>query len=287
MLFANALLSLSIVEWDQRPSRKNEFYASIVDRCINRIKSRTCTNGFTENLEIKYGAFYNGWLNYIRKEYMGSDLFQYSQYQDSIFQNYKKTSAQLAYLVKDSIFLIDSYRDAAWPGDNLVCIASLGEEYQELKREWLNSVFQLSETGANLIHHFDSRPAEARGSSLALMQYFISQIDTSMLSPFVASYDASFKEDLFGMQMVREHRVGGKEDYDSGPIINGYGAVATIVNIKGQAAIKNKKAFSSWRRLNAVTAPINMFSKKYYIFQQEVMFDLFMLWNAIEIQKNN
>jgi len=35
--------------------------------------------------------------------------------------------------------------------------------------------------------------------------------------------------------------------------------------------------------LNLLGLPINLFGKKYYLLQQEPMFDIFMLWNAVGI----
>ena len=72
-------------------------------------------------------------------------------------------------------------------------------------------------------------------------------------------------------------------DADSGPVIFGYGASATIMNIKTQASLKDSKSKITWAAMNTIALPINIFKKKYYILKQEPMLDLFMLWGSTEL----
>lgn len=73
------------------------------------------------------------------------------------------------------------------------------------------------------------------------------------------------------------------EDVDSGPIVFGYGASATIMNIKAQAVLGVPKAKNTWALINLIGIPINMGYKKFYIFKQEPMLDLFMLWGSVSL----
>lgn len=87
-----------------------------------------------------------------------------------------------------------------------------------------------------------------------------------------------------GLQLVKENENGSNDsDYDSGPVIFGYGAAATIMNIKTQASLGDKNSTITWAFFNLISLPVNIFQSKYYLFQQEPMFDLFMLWSAVEM----
>jgi hypothetical protein len=72
-------------------------------------------------------------------------------------------------------------------------------------------------------------------------------------------------------------------DVDSGPVVMGYGASATIMNIKAQACIGNTKSRISWAAINLIAVPINIFNKKFYLMKKEPMLDLFMLWGCTEL----
>ena len=72
-------------------------------------------------------------------------------------------------------------------------------------------------------------------------------------------------------------------DVDSGPVVLGYGASATIMNIKAQASLKSSKAKRTWAAMNIIGLPVNIFNRKFYIFKKEPMLDLFMLWGSVEL----
>ena len=72
-------------------------------------------------------------------------------------------------------------------------------------------------------------------------------------------------------------------DVDSGPVVFGYGASATVMNIKTQASRGNPKAKSTFAAMNLLGLPIHLFNKKYYLLKKEPMYDLFMLWGLVEL----
>jgi hypothetical protein len=55
------------------------------------------------------------------------------------------------------------------------------------------------------------------------------------------------------------------------------------MNMKTQASLGNQNSKITWAFFNALSFPLNILQSKYYIFQQEPMFDLFMLWAAVEM----
>jgi len=70
---------------------------------------------------------------------------------------------------------------------------------------------------------------------------------------------------------------------DSGPVVFGYGSSATIMNIKTQASLSNRKSKITWAVMNTIAIPINIFKKKFYLLKKEPMLDLFMLWGSTEL----
>lgn len=96
----------------------------------------------------------------------------------------------------------------------------------------------------------------------------------------------NYIDKYLGIQFVKEHfdKIGNGEDIDSGPIVFGYGSVATIVNTKYQASRQNRKSQNTWAMLNSIGIPINLFGNKYYLFKQQLMYDIFMLWTSVEIE---
>lgn len=55
------------------------------------------------------------------------------------------------------------------------------------------------------------------------------------------------------------------------------------MNIKTQASLDQPGARMTWSWMNVIGVPVNLFGEKYYIFKQEPMLDLFMLWSAVEL----
>ena len=105
----------------------------------------------------------------------------------------------------------------------------------------------------------------------------------------IEEYNNSFKntfiDDYFGIQLVKENEDGSNSmDVDSGPVLFGYGASGTIMNIKTQASINNGESKRTWAAMNSISFPINIFGKKYYLLKKEPMFDIFMLWGSVELK---
>lgn len=97
-------------------------------------------------------------------------------------------------------------------------------------------------------------------------------------------FKKTFVSSFFGVQLVKENEDGSnKMDVDSGPVLFGYGASATIMNIKTQASFGSSKAKITWAVMNMISLPFNFFDSKFYLLKQEPMFDLFMLWGCVEL----
>lgn len=280
-VFSNALLALSIIEHCNKTDNVSSEYSKTVDKCIQRILSENSLKNFHSHINPPYGMFYNGWVNHVLVSYTKSSLFHFSEIQKEILASSQTIESRLIAAQKDGIKLLDSYAGSHWPADNLIGIVSFQDS--SLKHLWLEKIFSQSAHPTKLIHHAGDNPSIIRGSSSALMTYCLGKIPYPNLIQYNDTYKETFVDQYFGIQLVKENENGFNDsDYDSGPVIYGYGAAATIMNMKTQASLGNKNSEITWAFFNTISFPINLIQSKYYLFQQEPMFDLFMLWTAVE-----
>jgi hypothetical protein len=276
-IFSNVIFALSLIEYSKF---NKKITASKIENVFLRTLSDKVRSNFHENLPLKFGAFYNGWLNYTLKKYLESNIFSKSTRKDYFYDLYSEFSERIKMVQKDSIQPLETYPGSFWPADNLVCIASLNQKNHNLQLKWLDKIKNYSKD--SLIHHYNSEIHNIRGSSQAMINFFLEEIDTSYFKLSYMQYSERFKERLFGISFVKEFESGkGTEDIDSGPILFGFGSVATIMNNILEGKINNSDSNFTFGFLNTIGLPINIFGKKYYLFKKQQMFDIFMLWNSI------
>ena len=281
-LFSNAILALSTIEFCDNIGQFNKKYSTIVDNCISRIQSEQTIQIFNPNLNPKFGMFYNGWSNLVYSKYKESELFKYSKLQSNVTEASKEIEQRLYKIQKDSVRILDSYIGANWPADNLIGISSINNE--SLKENWIKKVFKNSKHKSGLINHVGSNESEIRGSSNAMITYCLGKSKYQNIKRYNELFQSIFIDEYFGIQLVKENENGSNSmDMDSGPVVFGYGASATIMNVKTQASLGNSKSRLTWAVLNTIALPINIFKKKYYIMKKEPILDLFMLWGSTEL----
>lgn len=281
-LFSNSLLALSTIEFCDKNKISNKKYANIVDNCIQRILSKEAQRIFNPDIKPEYGMFYNGWSNYVFSTYMKSKLFNFSRLQSGIREQFEIIEARIVLTQKDSLRILDSYDRSNWPADNFIGMISLKEK--ELKEKWINKIFITAKHKSGLIHHSGSDEYLIRGSSSAMITFCLNEIGYSKLEEYSDQFNEIFVDNYFGVQLVKENEDGTSEmDFDSGPVLFGYGSAATIMNIKTQASLGNSAAKFTYGAMNVISIPVNIFQKKYHLFKKEPMLDLFMLWGCTEI----
>lgn len=281
-VFSNALLALSIIEYcDKNKNIKTE-YAVTVDKCIDRLLSKNALRIFPTDMDPTYGMFYNGWANHVLVSYIKSSLFPLSNNKQKILDSSQMIESRLISAQKDSIKLLDSYAGGHWPADNLIGIVSLKDSIT--KQLWLKKLSDETQHPKKLIYHGESDQTIARGSSSALITYCINKSRFPDIIEYHNKYKETFVDQYCGIQLVKENENGSNDsDYDSGPVIFGYGAAATIMNIKTQASLGTQNSKITWAFFNTISFPLNFFYSKNYLFKQEPMYDLFMLWAAVEM----
>ena len=281
-IFSNAIFALSAIQYFDDSNKEKA--AIIIDKCIKRLLSERSKRTFDDSLNPKFGAFYNGWINIVLKTYKQSSIYPQSGIQDLVESNYHQLSNRIIDSVADSLTYMETYSGGIWPADNLVCIASLSDELDSFKIEWVNTLLYKTETSSGLFYHVNSKKEEIRGSSQALSLYFLHQIHPTLAKRENEVFKKLLINKVMGIQFVHEHLQPSTKgmDIDSGPVLFTYGSVATIMNTKTQAAFRQDSKLT-WGFLNMLGLPISTFRYKYYLFKQELMFDIFMLWCSVEI----
>jgi|GEM_PF-1387940 len=280
-IFSNAIFSLAVIEFCNE-HECDSTYSEIVDRNIDRMLSQKAMDNFDAEINPKNGIFYNGWTNLVLKKYQNSRLFNLSHQKDFTNEHREILNQRIMKSQKDSLRILDSYLDLNWPADNIIGILSIDND--SIQQKWINVLFQTTQHPSALIHHAGADPSGIRGSSQSMITFGLSEINYSGIKAYHSKFQEIFVDEYLGIQMVKENADGsGNQDVDSGPVIFGYGASATVMNIKAQQNLNNKSAKRTWALMNTISAPINLFGQKYYLFQKEPMFDIFMLWASVGI----
>lgn len=278
-IFSNAILALATIEHCKSHRLYNEHYASIVDNCIRRIQSDHAKSKFNPSLSLPYGIFYNGWSNFVYKEYKNCRLFRHSGLQKEVVQASIFINQKITQILSDSLRLIDSYEGASWPADNLIGLVSLDDD--STQKKWRAAILSMTLHDSGLIPHKSSDFYTIRGSSSAMITYCLNKSECTDAKDYNKKFQTIFVDEYLGMQLVKENENGSSDmDLDSGPILVGYGASATIMNIKAQASLNPSQSKITWAVMNTIALPINLLGHKYYLFQKEPMLDLFMLWSS-------
>jgi len=280
-VFSNAIFSLSVLDYTAKNAIEDKRYSKIVDRCIGRLFSEYATNKFSENMSPKFGVFYNGWTNYVLYKYKNHHLFQYSTMGKEILKMNDTINKRILSVQLDSMRILDSYPGAIWPADNLIALISM--EDINVQNSWLQLIFDASECEADLINHTGNNSSEIRGSSQSLITFCLQEMEYKNVNEYNEAFQQRLVDHYFGVEMVKENVSGTNEmDVDSGPVIFGYGASGTIMNIKTQASLESKGKLT-WSMMNTISMPVNIFGTKYYLGKKEPMFDVFMLWASTEL----
>jgi len=279
-VFAYALFALAVIEQGAESDRTAIKRAQMVDASIRALMDKYTLDNFNEQLDPPYGAYYNGWTNLVLRRYLSSDLYQYSKKKELCRKSYQQICNRLISAKIKTSGLLETYTEGYWPADNIVAMTSLPDS-STIKTSWANEILSIRDDSLGLIlHGLDDRQL-VRGCSQAMIQYFLTEYSYAENEKDYQVFSEAFVDD-YGVQFVREYSRGrsGKGDIDSGPLVLGYGSAATVMHVK-TGKRRGEKMNLTWGLMNLLGAPINIFGKKFYLFNQEPMFDLFMLWVGI------
>ena len=305
-VFQNALYGLTwcdLVNDKTDPKIKEEAIKEI-DWALDEIHSTTGKAIFDPNLPLRYGVFYRGWENYLlaKRLTIGSST---STQKKLFIDNCREITS--AYDSSSTPYL-ESYRNASWPADNLLAVASIALRdkitYEShppkspIKR-WVEMTKQHLDENGLIPHSTNAQTGKtnqkAKGNSQSLILCLLKDIDSSFANEQFAIYKKLYLDSRLGLPGIRENMMGegGGGDIDSGPVIWDIGGAASIVGQKTMAT------FGEWDTYHGLRNSIEAFGcaytwsgKKKYVFGAMPMADAFIAWSnasahEYEVQSGN
>ncbi len=264
--------------------------ASELQWALQALESEAARQIFRPDLRpLAYGAYYRGWTAYVQGKYISM------MPEDTLVANaFKHNCADIAMAIRvHQTPWLDSYEGMAWPADNVVCLAALALHDQLFtpafaaeRTTWLQRIQQATEPATGLIPHYADAATGGilegpRGSSQALIQSFLPDIDPGFSKSQYLRYREHFLTWRMGLPGFREYPIGhsGGGDIDSGPVIANVGGVATIVGLK--AALLNNDCrveVPLWATLEGLLFSNDATTGKTYLMGALPMVDVFMAW---------
>ena len=183
---------------------------------------------------------------------------------------------------------LDSYPGAAWPADNVVGAAALAgcgplldSTYSQTAQEWLVRAQEREDPETGLLPHSAASP-QARGSSTALMIPFLAEIDSAYARTQYERFLATFETEMLGvLPAIREYprSFKGTGDIDSGPIVLGAGAPASVVGIAAARAVGDAETVQALRAsAERLGLAFTRDAQRRYLFGKLPVGDAFLAW---------
>ena len=301
-VFLYSLYALAWADVAETLNPDSELYQKAIqeiDASFEIINSEKGKSTFPKSLPLEYGAFYQGWTNYVlakkliltpKNQRDSSDVQLYQQKCDSIMTAFE--SSPYPYL--------ESYVNQSWQADNIAALASvalaqkLGFNYSEQIDLQFQKIKKTVDSETGLIGHFydyfDEKSTAPRGSSQSLINIFLFDIDEAFAKKQIGIYKDLFVDYRFGLPGVREHPKGVSDvgDIDSGPVIWDIGGAASIVGIRTMGLADETEIYKGLRNsVQGFGAAYTSNEQKKFVFGQLPMADAFIAWaNAKNCQIN-
>ena len=189
-------------------------------------------NRFGNNDLLPHGAFHHGWrlLLLVDRAALTGD----PSHRSEVTVEASRVMASL-----DEEPLPTSYPGQAWPCDAVVAMAAVHRAAQivdlpglpELTDRWFQGMEQYRDEAGLLVHRRGDDLA--RGSSQALIQSFLPDIDPERAAREWPVFKARFLSATLGLVGVRDypHGEGGSGDVDSGVLVDGISLSASAVTL--------------------------------------------------------
>lgn len=276
-LFTIALTGLA---WSHLEARRPGRYREAPERVRQALalaESPQMRTAFSPAGGLPRGMFYEAWTTQLRLA-VGTDAAR-----DSLAAGCRRLDVAL----QAPALYLDSYPGAAWPADTAVGAAALAgcapldPAFGQTSRQWLGRVRAHLDPATGLIPH-DSRSPDARGSSIALMIPFVAQLDPVFARDQQARFRKRFETRWLGtFPVIREypHGVEGAGDVDSGPVVLGVSAPASVVGIGAARATGDLGRAGGLRAtVEAFGVPITWRGRRRYAFGRLPVGDAFLAW---------
>ncbi|GGL30222.1 hypothetical protein GCM10011588_51220 [Nocardia jinanensis] len=253
---------------------------------LARLESPAGKAIFDDSLRPAHGVFYVGWSSRLRGaviELAGPDAPETVRF--------VADCAALAAAFDTEGPFLEAYPGQAWPVDSVVAVAALSlhdriagpPRFGTVIAEWSKSARTRLDPATGLLPHRAKPVTEgARGSSQSVIQRFLPEIDTEWAQEQYRAFRGSFVDIPLGLPGVREYPRGrnGTGDVDSGPLILGVSASATVVAI-GAARVHGDRALAGplTGLGEGLGVPVGAGDTKRYAFGLLPVGDAFLAWS--------
>ncbi|MFI1463218.1 hypothetical protein [Nocardia carnea] len=252
---------------------------------LARLDTSAGREGFDAGLLPAHGVFYTGWSSRLRGaviELAGPGAPETAQFAADC-------TALAAAFEADGPFL-EAYPGQAWPVDSVVAVATLRlhdrvaePRFEPVISEWLVSARSRLDPATGLLPHLAAPVTEgARGSSQALIQRFLPEIDKDWADEQYGTFRRVFVDTPLGLPGVREYPHGrdGTGDVDSGPLILGVSASATVVALGAARVHGDRPLAGALTGLGeSLGVPVTLGASKRYAFGVLPIGDAFLAWS--------
>lgn len=247
---------------------------------------------FDPDLNPPYGVFYVGWRSWLAG---GLLSIQPEAERDPLeVERFEVDCVALASAFDNSPTpFLTAYYMGAWPVDSVVAMAALRlhdklfpASFDSIIDRWVVAAKTHVDPQTGLLpHRVDPATGEmiegARGSSQSVIQRFLIEVDPDWAQAQYALYRQKFVAPFLGVPGVREYPAGaeGIGDVDSGPLLVGFSASATVVEIaaaqvQGDTEVANALIPAS----EAVGLPLTFGDEKRYTLGLLPVGDAFLVW---------
>ncbi|WP_280458770.1 hypothetical protein [Nocardia carnea] len=252
---------------------------------LDRLGTASGRAAFDANLRPEYGVFYVGWSSRLRGaviELAGPGAPETARF--------TADCAALAAAFEEKGPFLEAYPGQVWPVDSVIAVAALRlhdrvvePRFDGVISKWLRSARDRLDPATGLLPHSAEPVIEgARGSSQALIQRFLPEIDSAWADEQYGIFRRMFVDTPFGLTGVRECPRGrdGKGDVDSGPLILGVSASATVVAL-GAARVHGDHSLAGPLTAlgEGLGVPVTLGGSKRYAFGALPIGDAFLAWS--------
>lgn len=301
-VYLNALYGLTWVELAAGAPGSTAVYREAlmeVSWAIRAIDSPMGRSTFEQDLPIPYGAYYAGWSTYLLGRYLA--LQPAAHRNPAALAQFKQGCALIARgIAQNTTPYPESYSNAAWPADGVVCLAALATHdrmltprYQPTIRQWLARVDTHLDSLGLIPHKTDAQTGAvvqaAMGASQSQILNFLVEVDSTYARQHFLRYRQHFLTSRFGLPGMREsaQEAPNAEHIDSGPVLLDVGGAASIVGRRVmQRYGDHATAIGLRNSIEAFGTPLALSGQKRYLFGQLPIADAFIAWsNALEVNR--
>lgn len=293
--FSHALYGLAWVDVGMRVAPETPLHAQALKEsgwALARLDSPAGRAAFSPRLTPPYGVFYVGWSSWLR----GGRLMlaaPAARSPDEVARFQSDCAALAQAFDQSATPFLTAYPGQAWPVDSVIAVAALRlhdklfpAQHTATIERWLAAAQARVDPATGLLPHrvnpLNGEPLEgARGSSQSVIARFLLEIDPVWGRSQYDLFRQHLIRPFLGAPGVLEYPAGvtGRGDVDSGPLIAGFSASATVVGL-GAAQVHGDREVGDAliRAAEAVGLPLRWDGAKRYAFGALPVGDAFLVW---------